>query len=88
MGLTNSVFRRPVSGLAICPSLTFTIELLYKFSALVPRSAAVAGGDEWMKSPTAQMPERYAQPMDESLYQPIFPAMLNIDAFDQNHIQV
>ena len=39
--------------------MTFTIELKNKIFTLVLRSAAVAGGDEWMKSPTAQMPERY-----------------------------
>jgi hypothetical protein len=33
-----------------------TIEQQNKFSTLVLRSAAVAGGDEWMKPPTAQMP--------------------------------
>ena len=36
------------------------------FCTLVLRSAAVAGGDEWMKSPTAQMPERYRPLMNQS----------------------
>jgi hypothetical protein len=43
---TNSVFHRPVRCSAICPSLTFTNEQQNKFSTLVLRSAAVAGGDE------------------------------------------
>ena len=43
-----------------CPIVTFTIELQNKISTLVLRSASVAGGDDVMKSPTAQMPERCA----------------------------
>jgi|GEM_PF-6009674 len=58
-GLTNSVFHSSVRCPAFCPGLTITIEQQNKISTLVLRSAAVAGGDEWMKSPTEQMPERY-----------------------------
>lgn len=58
LGLTNSVFHRSVRCSAFCPGMTFTIEQQNIFSTLVLRSAAVAGGDDEMKSPTAQMPER------------------------------
>jgi hypothetical protein len=56
-GATQSVVQLPIRCSAFYPSLTFAIELLNKISTLVLRSAAVAGGDEWMKSPKAQMPE-------------------------------
>jgi hypothetical protein len=46
LGLTNSVFHHPVRCSAFCPGLTITIEQQNKFSTLVLRSAAVAGGDE------------------------------------------
>jgi hypothetical protein len=58
LGLTNSVFHRPVRCSAFCPGLTITIEQQNKISTLVLRSAAVAGGDDGIKPPTAQMPER------------------------------
>ena len=58
LGLTNSVFHHLVRCSAFHPSLTITIEQQNKFSILVLRSAAVAGGDVEMKSPTAQIPER------------------------------
>jgi hypothetical protein len=58
LGLTNSVFHRSVRCSAFCPGLTITIKLQNIFSTLVLRSAAVAGGDDEMKPPTAQMPER------------------------------
>ena len=58
LGLTNSVFHREVRYSAFCPDLIITTEQQNKFSTLVLRSAAVAGGDEKMKSPTAQMPGR------------------------------
>jgi len=61
LGLTNSVFHRSVRYSAFYPSLTFTIEQQNKFSTLVLRSAAVAGGDNGMKPPTAQMPGRCVQ---------------------------
>jgi len=61
LGLTQNVRHLPVRRSAFCPSLTFTIELLNKISTLVISSAAVAGGDEWMKAPTAQMRERWLQ---------------------------
>jgi len=40
------------------------MELFNKISTLVLRSAAVAGGDEQMKSPTAQMPNVVLKPVD------------------------
>ena len=57
--LTNSVFHRSVRCSAFCPSLTSTIGQQNKFSTLDLRSAAVARGDDEMKSPTAQMPGRW-----------------------------
>ena len=55
LGLTNSVFHRPVRCSAFRPRLTFTIKQQNMFCTLVPLSAAVAGGNVEMKSPTAQM---------------------------------
>jgi hypothetical protein len=46
LGPVNRVFHRSVRYSAFYPILTFTIELQNKFSTLVLRSAAVAGGDE------------------------------------------
>jgi len=49
------------SLLSYCPGLIFTIEQQNMFCTLVLRSAAVAGGDDEMNPPTAQMPERCRQ---------------------------
>jgi len=67
LGLTNTVFHRSVRCSAFCPSLTFNIKQQNMFCTLVLRSAAVAGGDEQMKSPTAQMPNVMRNSMAASL---------------------
>ena len=56
LALTNSVFHHSVLYSAFYPGLTLTIKQQNMFCTLVLRSAAVAGGDVEMKSPTAQTP--------------------------------